>query len=69
MKETDSRECRNCHDWQAMDYTEQRRRSVAQHIKGFDEHKTCIDCHKGIAHSLPNMIEDDPSAALVDTKK
>lgn len=65
MKETDSRECRNCHDWQAMDYTEQRRRSVAQHIKGFDDHKTCIDCHKGIAHSLPNMYEDDPSSALI----
>lgn len=67
MKATDSRECRNCHDDQAMDYTEQRRRSVAQHIKGFDAHKTCIDCHKGIAHSLPSMYEEDPSAALLDT--
>jgi cytochrome c-type protein NapC len=64
MKDTDSRECRNCHDYQAMDYLEQHRRSVQQHIKGFDEHKTCIDCHKGIAHSLPAMYEDDPSAAL-----
>ena len=69
MKETDSRECRNCHDEKAMDYLEQRRRSVKQHIKGFDEHKTCIDCHKGIAHSLPAMYEDDPSAALGEAKK
>jgi cytochrome c-type protein NapC len=64
MKETDSRECRNCHDYQSMDYTEQKKRSVAQHIKGFDMNKTCIDCHKGIAHSLPAMLEIDPSAAL-----
>lgn len=68
MKETNSRECRNCHDEQAMDYLEQRRRSVKQHIKGFDEHKTCIDCHKGIAHSLPAMYEEDPSAALGNVK-
>ena len=68
MKNTDSRECRNCHDEQAMDYLEQHPRSVKQHIKGFDEHKTCIDCHKGIAHSLPAMYEDDPSAALGEKK-
>jgi cytochrome c-type protein NapC len=66
MKETDSRECRNCHDKDAMDFLEQRRRSVKQHIKGFDEAKTCIDCHKGIAHSLPSMYEEDPESALLD---
>ena len=64
MKETDSRECRNCHDFEAMDYTKQGRRSMQQHIKGFDEGQTCIDCHKGIAHSLPAMYEVDPSAAV-----
>ncbi len=53
MKRTDSRECRNCHDYESMDYMAQSRRAVPQHIKGFDEGKTCIDCHKGIAHSLP----------------
>lgn len=53
MKRTDSRECRNCHDYESMDYMAQGRRAVPQHIKGFDEGKTCIDCHKGIAHSLP----------------
>ena len=53
MKATDSRECRNCHDYESMDYMLQERRAVAQHDKGFDQGKTCIDCHKGIAHSLP----------------
>ncbi len=55
MKATDSRECRNCHNFESMDYTEQGRRAVARHSKGFDEGKTCIDCHKGIAHALPPM--------------
>ena len=64
MKETDSRECRNCHDFKAMDYMEQGRRSVKQHVDGFDAGKTCIDCHKGIAHSLPAMYEEDPSIAV-----
>lgn len=64
MKETDSRECRNCHDFKAMDYMVQGRRSVKQHVDGFDAGKTCIDCHKGIAHSLPAMYEEDPSIAV-----
>ena len=64
MKDTDSRECRNCHEFESMDYTAQQRRAVNQHTKGFDEGKTCIDCHKGIAHSLPAMYEEDPSAAI-----
>lgn len=62
MKETDSRECRNCHDFESMDYMDQGRRAVDQHIEGFDEGKTCIDCHKGIAHSLPAMYSEDASA-------
>lgn len=64
MKETDSRECRNCHDYDSMDFTRQGRRAVPQHIEGFEQGKTCIDCHKGIAHSLPAMYEVDPSAAV-----
>lgn len=58
MKATDSRECRNCHDYESMDYTMQGQRAVKQHIKGFDKKDTCIDCHKGIAHSLPESYEE-----------
>ena len=58
MRETDSRECRNCHDLESMDYMAQGRRAVDQHIEGFDENKTCIDCHKGIAHSLPKQVSN-----------
>lgn len=64
MKATDSRECRNCHDFESMDYMHQGRRAVKMHIDAFDKGETCIDCHKGIAHSLPAMAEEDPSAAF-----
>lgn len=64
MKETDSRECRNCHDFESMDYAAQGRRARDRHVEGLDAGKTCIDCHKGIAHSLPDMREVDPSAAV-----
>ena len=53
MKETDSRECRNCHDDQSFDYMKQSRRAATLHQEGLNEGKTCIDCHKGIAHRLP----------------
>ena len=53
MKANDSQECRNCHDYSYMDYAEQNRRSAAKHQVAFNEKQTCIDCHKGIAHTLP----------------
>ena len=65
MEKTDSRECRNCHDYDSMDYVTQGRRAVDAHTEGFDQGKTCIDCHKGIAHQLPDMYEEDPSAVLL----
>lgn len=58
MKETDSRECRNCHNFKFMDYSVQGLRARRLHEQGHDEGKTCIDCHKGIAHSLPSMETD-----------
>lgn len=50
MKETDSRECRSCHDASAMDFSLQKRRVQALHRDAEANNETCIDCHKGIAH-------------------
>jgi len=56
MKENDSQECRNCHQFDYMDFSEQGPRSVKQHSTALASgEKTCVDCHKGIAHQLPNM--------------
>ena len=53
MKETDSRECRNCHNFEYMDFTLQEDRAARRHQEALDTGATCIDCHKGIAHELP----------------
>jgi cytochrome c-type protein NapC len=58
MQRTDSRECRNCHDLRSMDYSVQGARASREHAAGFEAGKTCIDCHKGIAHTLPTMPTD-----------
>jgi cytochrome c-type protein NapC len=39
-----------------MDFTRQSPRAQNMHSTYLaDKSKTCIDCHKGIAHKLPNM--------------
>ncbi len=53
MKASDSHECRNCHAWEAMDFHKQTPRSKEKMEEGRKEGKTCIECHKGIAHRLP----------------
>ena len=61
MKANDSLECRNCHSAVAMDLTRQTPRAAAIHTRYLLSGKaTCIDCHKGIAHELPNMEGVDP---------
>ncbi len=51
MKNTDSRECRNCHNFDSMNPEDQKKRARKQHATAMEEGNTCIDCHKGIAHS------------------
>jgi len=53
MKSTDSRECRNCHKFDFMDYSAQEPRASKTHQEALTAGKTCIDCHRGIAHKLP----------------
>jgi cytochrome c-type protein NapC len=56
FKANDSLECRNCHQFQSMDFTRQGKRAADAHSTALDNgEKTCIDCHKGIAHRLPDM--------------
>ena len=59
MKETDSRECRNCHSWDAMSGPMQKQRAQKQHISARKENMTCIDCHKGIAHRPVHKLLDE----------
>jgi cytochrome c-type protein NapC len=65
LKANDSLECRNCHGYESMDFTRQSVR--AQNMHGTylaRKEKTCIDCHRGIAHRLPHI---PPGQILNDT--
>ena len=71
MKETDSRECRNCHSWDGMLETSQQRRAWKQHQLARSEGDTCIDCHKGIAHRPVHVLlgeDDDPYDGRADSR-
>jgi len=71
MKATDSRECRNCHNFESMDYDKQESRSSERHEQAEEAGLTCIDCHKGIAHSLPREYDpekDIPGESIYYTK-
>jgi len=71
MKATDSRECRNCHDFKTMKPENQKPRARKQHLNAMKKGNTCIDCHKGIAHNkvhdqlteeeMDKLAEPDPS--------
>ena len=65
FKANDSLECRNCHDYDYMDFTRQSVRAQNMHSTYLaSKEKTCIDCHKGIAHRLPHI---PPGVAPTDT--
>jgi cytochrome c-type protein NapC len=69
LKANDSLECRNCHSAESMDISKQSQRAAHAHQRSlFTGQKTCIDCHKGIAHRLPKGAYDfgltQESAAL-----
>ncbi|MBT3990197.1 MAG: hypothetical protein HOE97_06720 [Rhodospirillaceae bacterium] len=72
MKDTDSRECRNCHSWDAMTNKKQKLRASKRHAKAKEEGGTCIDCHKGIAHRSVHKLldeEEDPYDGLPDKRR
>jgi cytochrome c-type protein NapC len=61
LKANDSLECRNCHSSIAMDLTKQTDRAADIHTRFLlSGAATCIDCHKGIAHELPDMTGVEP---------
>jgi cytochrome c-type protein NapC len=59
MKSVGSRECRNCHSFEAMSGQAQKQTVYKKHMAAKDSGKTCIDCHKGIAHQLPKEYREE----------
>lgn len=60
MRETNSRECRNCHSYEAMAFHKQRFEARQKmEAEAAPKNQSCIDCHKGIAHKYPRPPRDD----------
>jgi cytochrome c-type protein NapC len=59
MKASNSRECRNCHDYDSMHFEKQARRASEKMRDAAKQGKTCIECHKFIAHKKPEDYEDE----------
>lgn len=59
LEATDSQECRNCHNFTSMKTGGQARFAAQRHAEAAAEGKTCITCHKGISHQLP-QAENPP---------
>jgi nitrate/TMAO reductase-like tetraheme cytochrome c subunit len=55
MKESNSASCRKCHSFAAMALDKQDPIAAKRHSAEYiaKTGKTCIDCHKGVAHILP----------------
>jgi nitrate/TMAO reductase-like tetraheme cytochrome c subunit len=58
FKANDSKFCRSCHSIEAMDLESQGRSTARRHSTAADKDKTCIDCHYGIVHALPEDAEE-----------
>jgi cytochrome c-type protein NapC len=60
LKSNDSLECRNCHELEHMDLERQGRSASRKHVPDLvlERGETCIDCHQGVAHELPEGWED-----------
>ncbi|HET7833108.1 MAG TPA: NapC/NirT family cytochrome c [Gallionella sp.] len=60
MRASDSRECRNCHSYEGMDMAVQVESAKIKHLQAAKPNsgKTCIDCHFGLTHNLPDGAEN-----------
>lgn len=59
MKKHDSKECRGCHALGSMAFDAQDKSGAKKHQRAMESgDKTCVDCHSGLVHTLP----DEPEA-------
>lgn len=66
MNSNDSRECRECHDQSKWELDQQSEKARKFHSTALSKGKTCIDCHKGLAHKLPEGIVEDEQLEGID---
>jgi len=65
LKARDSAECRHCHGIDYMNLKQQDSYTARSHRQGVENGRTCVDCHRGVAHSYPQEEKE----ALKDGKE
>lgn len=58
FKSNDSKFCRSCHSFSAMNFDEQERNAARRHGKAEERGETCIDCHYGMVHKAPDNARE-----------
>jgi nitrate/TMAO reductase-like tetraheme cytochrome c subunit len=68
FRDNDSKFCRNCHSIDAMDLESQERRTARRHSQAEEKGQTCIQCHYGIVHKLPENAVEIIDRVFADTE-
>lgn len=69
FKANNSKECRNCHDYASMDFDKMRVTSQTIMHGAAERNASCVDCHKGIAHHLPEVkSQGNPALAALTSE-
>jgi len=69
MLNNDSKYCRTCHSFEAMDTEAQGKMPARMHPKAMQSGKSCVECHRGIVHALPHNADELWEQALKETGK
>ncbi|HEY6923965.1 MAG TPA: NapC/NirT family cytochrome c [Steroidobacteraceae bacterium] len=54
----DSKFCRSCHSFDAMNLEAQGGMPARKHKAAMQSGKTCVECHRGIVHTLPQNADE-----------
>ena len=65
----DSHFCRSCHNFDAMNTELQGKMPARMHPKAMQSGESCIECHRGIVHALPQDADALWEQALKETGK
>lgn len=55
FKANGSKECKTCHEYKSMDFEKMRITSQVPMLQAAANNQSCLDCHQGIAHKLPEV--------------
>jgi nitrate/TMAO reductase-like tetraheme cytochrome c subunit len=68
MLDDDSKFCHSCHSFDAMNLQAQGRMPSRRHATAIGAGQSCIECHRGLVHALPENAEQLWNEALAESQ-